>query len=178
MTGKQSRDEGAAQTKVIMEAVKRRRNVLGWSAQRLADEMTRTGVPWNADIVVNLEHGRRKSLRVHELMALAWVLDADSPLDLLAPPPDVIFYPVTPVMYERVEAVRAWWTGETGPPRERLDGAVDVRELVELPAELPERFGDLPEATQRELVRLVLSLDFAPRKRAPQPAAEGTDGQD
>ena len=122
MTGKQSRDEGAAQTKVIMEAVKRRRNVLGWSAQRLADEMTRTGVPWNADIVVNLEHGRRKSLRVHELMALAWVLDADSPLDLLAPPPpDVIFYPVTPVMYERVEAVRAWWTGETGPPRERLD---------------------------------------------------------
>jgi len=162
MTGKQPRDEGAAQTKVIVGAVKRRRAVLGWSADRLAEEMTKAGVPWNADIVVNLEHGRRRSLRVHELMALAWVLDVDSPLDLLAPP-DVIFYPVTPGGNVRVEAVRAWWLGETGPLRETL-ARPGVR--IDLSA-LAERFSDLPESVQQELVQLILSLDPVPKRDTP-----------
>ncbi len=173
MTGKQPRDEGAAQTGLIVEAVRRRRNALGWSAQQLADEMTKAGVPWNADIVVNLEHGRRKSLRVHEFMALAWVLDADSPLDLLGPP-DVMFYPVTPRTYMRREAVRAWWMGETGPLRKTQAGAVDARELAGLPADLPALFADLPADLQQELVRLVLSLNPVPRR----PAEGNDDGQD
>ena len=68
-----------------MGAVKRLRMERGWSAQQLAEEMTKAGVPWNADVIVNLEHGRRKSLRVHELLALLFVLDVEQPLDMLVP---------------------------------------------------------------------------------------------
>jgi hypothetical protein len=121
MTEHKERDEGASQTRHIMEEVKRRRIARDWSARRLADEMTQAGVPWNEDIVVNLEHGRRKSLRVHELLALAWVLDADSPVDLIVPDmPKLPMYAVTPAVLVARPAVRAWFRGETGPLRRAL----------------------------------------------------------
>jgi transcriptional regulator with XRE-family HTH domain len=126
------RDEGAEQTARIVEAVRRRRAVLGWSAQRLADEMTQAGIPWNADVVVNLEHGRRKSLRVHELLALALVLDVHSPLDLLVPQDQAApAYPVTPGTLADQATVLAWCKGETGPLRSWLarppDGSISDR---------------------------------------------------
>lgn len=136
MTEKRAaRDEGAAQTKQIVEAVKRRRlaKVPTWSAERLAEEMTKVGVPWNADVVVNLEHGRRKSLRVHELLALAWVLEVASPVDLLAAEGSVDMVWVTPEQRASAETVRAWFKGETGPLRHHeksLQGAHEVGEMV------------------------------------------------
>lgn len=58
-----------------------------WTAERLASEMAAVGVPWTRDTVVNLETGRRKRVAAHELLALAYVLNLETPVDLLAPVP-------------------------------------------------------------------------------------------
>jgi len=130
VTERQARDEGATQTKLIMAAVKQLRTARGWSAQQLADEMTKVGVPWNADIVVNLEHGRRKSLRVHELLALAYVLDAETPLDLLVPYVFALF-PVTPDIQAGTVDVRRWFCRETGPLRQFMNATTEERSQME-----------------------------------------------
>jgi hypothetical protein len=109
-----SGDEGAACTKWIIDEVKRRRAGLDWTAERLAEEMTAAGVPWTRDIVVNLENGRRKTLAVHELLALAWVLDVPSPADLIVSPAysGADLFPVTPVTTVTPEQLRGWFTGK------------------------------------------------------------------
>ena len=43
--------------------------------QDSAAEMTEVGVPWTRNAVVNLESGRRKQIALHEVLALAYVLD-------------------------------------------------------------------------------------------------------
>jgi transcriptional regulator with XRE-family HTH domain len=52
----------------------------GWSAQRLSEEMSKVGVPWDRSIVANLEYGRRRTVSVEELLALAYVLAVPPPL--------------------------------------------------------------------------------------------------
>lgn len=160
MTGQQPRNEGATQTKLIMEAVRRHRDAKGWSAQQLADEMAGTGIPWNADVVVNLEHGRRKSLRVHELLALAWVLEVGNPMDLLVPEADDgdLMYPVVPNTLVFRAAVRAWFAGETGPLRAWLDQPREG-EPVDLAAALEQ----MPAALREQILRLARSGAQAPR---------------
>jgi transcriptional regulator with XRE-family HTH domain len=156
------RDEGATQTQLIMDAVKQLRTAKGWSAERLAGEMTQAGVPWNADIVVNLEHGRRKSLRVHELLTLAWVLDASSPVDLLVPGDGP--YPVTPSTLLASAAVRAWCQGETGPLREWLDSPREGE-----PEDLEALLKDMTPQEREQITRLARSSVRAPRA--------GSDGE-
>lgn len=159
MTERQSRDEGAYQTQVIVGAVKRLRGAKGWSAQQLADEMTKAGVPWNADVVVNLEHGRRKSLRVHELLALAWVLDADSPAELLVPEdPADHMYPVTPTTLLNRAAVRAWLAGETGPLRLWLEQPHEGE-----PDDLAALLGGMAPEARQQIMMLARSMARAPR---------------
>jgi hypothetical protein len=155
MTDRQPREEGAAQTKLIMGAVKSLRLGKGWSAERLAEEMTKAGVPWNADIVVNLEHGRRKSLRVHELLALAFVLDAQSPVDLIVPGDEV--YPVVPGVLVDAEDVRAWCRGTTGPLRRWLsDHDAPPQALLESVAQhIEQTTGPEAAARVRSLARLL-----------------------
>lgn len=136
-----AQDEGAAQTALIMQAVKKRRLEKDWSGTRLAAEMTKAGVPWDRSVVANLENGRRKSLRVHELFTLAYVLDVDTPLDLLFPPADEARtrYPVTPDLEVHQNIVRMWfhpgsaftlrkWMRMT--PEERLDQEMHRRALA------------------------------------------------
>jgi hypothetical protein len=55
------------------------------SADWLAREMQRQGIGWTRLVVTKLETGRRQSVSVEELLALAAVLDV-SPLHLLVPP--------------------------------------------------------------------------------------------
>jgi len=106
-----------------MREVKRHRAGLDWSAERLAEEMTAVGVPWTRDVVVNLENGRRKSIAAHEVIALAYVLDLETPLDLFVPHdntpiskplvPDSL--PVTPSGPNILNHVlRDWFRGEIG----------------------------------------------------------------
>lgn len=112
-----------------MRAVRSARMARDWSAERLASEMTATGVPWNTSIVVNLELGRRKSLRVHEWLALAYVLDAE-PLHLLMPATNR--YPVTPDTTVTSVIAKAWVKGEIGSLRAtRSDALAKLRAMLE-----------------------------------------------
>jgi transcriptional regulator with XRE-family HTH domain len=121
MTETAGRDEGAAQTRLIMKAIPARRKALGWSAEGLAAEMNAAGVPWNANIVANLELGRRKSLRVHELLTLAYVLDVP-PIELLVPPGNR--YPATPRITVTSAIARAWIKGEISLRGDDSDAAI------------------------------------------------------
>lgn len=134
-TGQRRRagNEGAMYTKRIMDAVTGRRTELGWSAERLAEKMTAVGVPWTRDAVSNLETGRRKHLAVHEVIALAWVLDIPNPVDLLVPQGERLeatTFPVTPGILVNPNAVRAWFRGKTGPLRAYLEERASEAEAM------------------------------------------------
>jgi transcriptional regulator with XRE-family HTH domain len=47
------------------------RAVWGWSAEQLAEEVSRHGVPWSRSVVTNVENGSRDHMTVDELFALA-----------------------------------------------------------------------------------------------------------
>lgn len=100
-----------------------------WSATRLAEEMAAVGVPWTRDAVTNLETGRRKSLAAHELLALAYVLDVASPVDLLVPQ-TAAKLPVTPVIEAHTLDARAWCWGQIGPLREWLAAEPYERDAI------------------------------------------------
>jgi transcriptional regulator with XRE-family HTH domain len=73
--------------RVIAERMKELRSKRGWSAAHLATEMTKAGVAWDRSIVANLELGRRATVSVEELFALAYVLSV-APVHLVVPPLD------------------------------------------------------------------------------------------
>jgi transcriptional regulator with XRE-family HTH domain len=73
--------------RAIAERVKELRKSRGWSAQRLAEEVTAAGIQWDRSIVANLENGRRAALSVEEWLTLAYVLDV-APVNLLVPTSD------------------------------------------------------------------------------------------
>jgi hypothetical protein len=115
-----------------------------WSAGRLAEEMTKAGVPWSRDTVVNLENGRRKRIAAHELLTLAYVLDVASPAELLAPASDRYFRAIPDRPFYRKVAA-AWIEGKTGPLRQvKAWGPEAVADAAEeLAGNLPPGFEDL-----------------------------------
>lgn len=156
-----SRDEGAQQTKRIMAAIRQLRTAKGWSAKQLAEEMTKAGVPWNADIVVNLEHGKRRSLRVHEFLALVFVLDAARPLEVLVPPgtdtnPDT--YPVVPGMLVDAEDTRAWLRGEGRPLRRTVAEGAMSQSALESIAQLLDQQGQPDRAASMRKMAALLDI--------------------
>lgn len=105
---------GAAYTSRVAQAVQRLRNSKGWTHAELAARMGDAGVPWTRETAINLERGRKRSIGAHEVLALAFVLEVDSPVDLLAPGEELL--PVAGLLLDAGD-VRAWFTGETGPMR-------------------------------------------------------------
>jgi transcriptional regulator with XRE-family HTH domain len=89
-----------------MREIRDKRN---WSGQRLAQEMTKVGVPWDRSIVANLEYGRRPFVTVEELLALAYVFQV-APVHLLVPLGDE-FYAVTPHHVVLSGRAREWIRG-------------------------------------------------------------------
>jgi len=156
VTERQARDEGANQTRRIVEAVKRLRQAKGWSAAQLAEEMTKAGVPWNADVIVNLEHGRRKSLRVHELLALLFVLDAPQPLEVIVAGDEP--YPVVPGLLHDPAEIRAWLRGEGKPLRHKISEGTAPRAVMESAAELFEQQGNPQMAAQMRRMAALLEV--------------------
>jgi len=65
----------ASLTAVIAERMKALRGDVRLSGPALAVEMNKQGVPWNRTTVAKLETGRRESVTVPELVALALVLN-------------------------------------------------------------------------------------------------------
>src|SRR5438105_11407018 len=82
-------------TAVIAAKVFELRKGRGWSADELAVRMTAAGIAWTRLVVTKLETGRRKSVSVEELLALAYVLDV-APLHLMIPWDDDAPCQVTP----------------------------------------------------------------------------------
>jgi hypothetical protein len=72
---------------------------------QLAERLRQVGLDWDRNIVANLENGRRASLGVDELLALALVLEV-APVHLLVPLEDEQPYQVTPTRVEPVGLVR------------------------------------------------------------------------
>lgn len=102
--------------RAIAGRVKQLRKGRGWSAQRLAEEMAKVGIPWDRSIVANLENGRRAGVSVEELFALAYVLSV-APVHLVVPPlgvDDPTPYRVVPVGPETEPAhARLWIRGKS-----------------------------------------------------------------
>ncbi len=98
---------------VIASRVRELRKRRGWSAERLAQEMARVGVPWERMVVTKLETGRRASITVEELLALAYVLEV-APVHVIVPTDgDEELYRVTPAGVPQVtrSQVRHWVRG-------------------------------------------------------------------
>jgi transcriptional regulator with XRE-family HTH domain len=108
-----------------MKEVRRRR---GYSAAQLAERMRAAGVEWDRNIVANLETGRRASVDVAELLALAYVL-AVAPVHLLIPTDDELApYHVTPSSAVRAGRARAWVRGDDPLSTDRRDYYSEVPE--------------------------------------------------
>lgn len=108
---------GDRPTQVIAKRVRQARARHGLTAQQLAEKLTTAGVPWTRATVTKVETGRRESITVTELLALARVLDV-APLHLLVPVDgrpydDERRYLVTPNEAQPVYRVREWIRGET-----------------------------------------------------------------
>lgn len=93
--------------------MKELRTARGWSAAHLAKEMTGVGVAWDRSIVANLELGRRATVSVEELLALAYVLNV-APVHLLVPVDDgAREYQVAPgALPITLDETRAWIRGQ------------------------------------------------------------------
>lgn len=105
---------------VIASRVRELRKKHGWSAERLAAEMDRVGIPWTRIVVAKLETGRRETVTVQELLALSYVLDIGV-LNLLVPTEDEqggkpLAYWAVPRHGPLVPSVRAWIRGEAPLP--------------------------------------------------------------
>lgn len=147
MTQSPERSEPLSPTKVIAQRVRELRQKRGkWSAERLAEEMTKVGIPWDRSIVANLENGRRQTVAVEELLALAYVLDV-APVHLLVPVEDDDldqgpFLWITPKLGVPPSAARAWVRGRQQAPGQ------DPRPFF---ADVPASEWDKQEATAADI---------------------------
>jgi hypothetical protein len=73
------------------------------------------GVPWDRQIVANVENGKRHNITVNELLALARVLSV-APVNLLIPQTDESEFHVTPTESVSSAEARAWFSGQAPLP--------------------------------------------------------------
>lgn len=107
--------------KTIGRQVRLYRDKAGLSAQRLADALAELGAPIERSVLANLESGRRKTVSVPEVIALARVLDVP-PLSLIYPvEEDSELVEVVPGVVAEARAAAEWFGG--GPFPESPDGA-------------------------------------------------------
>jgi transcriptional regulator with XRE-family HTH domain len=101
----------------------------GMSAAELARRMQAVGIPWERIVVTKLETGRRASVSVAELLALAVVLNCPPVMLMTADERDhpdyqpgrvIPNYQITPTVAGDMGSVRAWIRG-AGPLGEHDD---------------------------------------------------------
>lgn len=91
-----------------MKAVRKRR---AWSQEELGQRMASHGLPWDRFTVANLETGRRGSVTLDEVGALARVLGV-APIHLILPIDDAPTIKLDPDQSFPVSETRAWFIGE------------------------------------------------------------------
>ena len=107
-------------TAVVAARMHKLRTKRGLSADKLARRMRAAGIPWERVVVTKLETGRRASVSVAEMFALAAVLNCP-PVMLMTederdhpdyePGRDISNYQVTPTTASDMGHVRAWIRG-------------------------------------------------------------------
>ncbi|MFG3231821.1 helix-turn-helix transcriptional regulator [Streptomyces antibioticus] len=109
-------EERAAASPVdtIRTRVKQLRGHRGWTAAELGKQMTRHGLKWDRSIVANFEAGRRRTVSVDELLALALVFDV-APVNLLVPVTDEP-YRASAIRTMSADTVREWVRGNKPLP--------------------------------------------------------------
>ena len=143
------RNEALTPTQVVAARVREIRERRRLTGTQLAERMTKAGLKWDRATVAKLETGRRQSLTLEEVLALAAVLNV-APVHLLIPlDSDQEPYPVTATTAASARIVREWIRG-----RYALPGA-DRREYF---SEVPEHEWQ-PPSTPKEI------LDFFGRDR-------------
>lgn len=126
--------EPVTPTSVVAARVRELRSARQWSAQRVSDEMNNVGIDWNRGVVSKLETGRRESISVAELLALAVVFDV-SPLSLLVPS-EPCDYAIAPNRVATITLrVYDWFVGRDGLPFGEQTPSVD---WWGIPSGLPE----------------------------------------
>lgn len=114
---------------MIAARVRELRKRQDWTADQLAKELQAVGIEWDRSIVTNLELGRRKTVSVEELLALAYVLGV-APVHLLVPPDagEDHRYRVVPAGLSalRPETARRWIAGSQ-PIKAGPGGVIDGR---------------------------------------------------
>lgn len=138
----------ADMTQTLAAAIGRRvkdlRKGQGFSAQTLAERMADLGIPWKREVVANLETGRRATVGVDELLALAIVLDVPHTTLLVNPyDSEVMLTPTTPM---HPVAALLWLVGEV-PFRSMLG----PWNLASAPIRLARRFFENSTIAAREL---------------------------
>lgn len=157
---------------VIAQRVKELRKARGWSADKLAQEMTNAGIPWERMVVTKLENGRRAAVTVEEWLTLGYVLDVPPPmlfLDLAAG---------TPVELYDGQQIHPWlaWQWITGdePPTSTERMVIRPREYVASTAEI--RLYRREGAAARDVERNASGLALAERAGNEEKEREWTMG--
>lgn len=133
-------EQAASPTQVIAKRVRELRTERKWNAQRLAEEVTKAGVEWNRGTVAKLENGRRASVSVAELFALAWAFGV-APIVLVLPDDAGASYQLAPNVITESQRVYAWLAGFLPPPAAVTDPEQAAEQRR---AEIVRYFGALP----------------------------------
>lgn len=107
----ESAAEDAPITTVIAQRIRTLREGARLSGAGLAAEMVKLGVPWNRTTVAKLETGRRESVTVQELLALAAALNVP-PVWLLTDPAAGQVVPIANGMQLDPWAALLWFIGK------------------------------------------------------------------
>jgi transcriptional regulator with XRE-family HTH domain len=151
---------------IVAQRVRELRKARGMTVADLAAECAAAGMPkLTVQALYKLEAQRDRADRpprpvsVDELLTLAYVLDAETPLDLLVPKTWQDKFPVTPTTLLAGHAVRAWFLGETGPLRQRIEAPEKTEYLAQArDAILREAAArGLPAKAADDLMKLVIS---------------------
>ncbi len=123
-------------------------------AAELARRMQAAGIPWTRLVVTKLETGRRQSVSVEELLALAYVLDV-APVHLMVPWDDEAPCRVTGALTQPAAAVRQWVRGwpHSRDGLEGTDGHLYRRHTPDSEDVMVTLTGDEWDAVQRRLAR-------------------------
>ncbi|MFC8704683.1 helix-turn-helix domain-containing protein [Streptomyces anulatus] len=159
-------------TAVVAERVRSRRRELKMSAQQLADECARLGAPMQRSVIANFENGRRTTIAMTEIIALAAALRI-SPIYLMFPLGSGDPLEGLPGVSRSPYAWSLWFTGESrfvadipladegvhplDPLRELFPQLEDIRSGKEVIKEMQERLGldvdaEIKKAQTREMV--------------------------
>ncbi|WP_051866251.1 helix-turn-helix domain-containing protein [Streptosporangium roseum] len=157
----QHEGEGAAltPTQVTANRVRHYRDALGWSAQELARRCAAAGMPHlDRAVLSNFENGRRTTIRLDEVLTLAWVLGVP-PVMLMVPLGWADEVAITPTVAVHPGLALRWIAGEVKTPTSDRKVAAHVDRSVHVKAVQPLALYEQLTRTQETLAKAEAHLE-------------------